>query len=128
MVGTSKRLLMKIMYIYHCPTWNPAGDKIAVMAVKLDTMGYSTEMNIILSNQNGSDSTKIFTTPENQSGIWSAKNNYSLCWSLDGSKILFNKREGFLTSHIYLINADGTNLIQVTSLPGVSDISLSWGK
>ncbi|MEJ2614393.1 MAG: hypothetical protein P8Z35_05520 [Ignavibacteriaceae bacterium] len=114
-------------YAYFSPTWNPAGNKIAVMAVKLDSLG-STEMNIILFDQDGSDSTKIFTSKESQSGIWNGNNNYSLCWSPDGSKILFNKRDGNLTAHIYMINADGTNLNTITSIPEVYDRSLSWGE
>ena len=59
--------------------------------------------------------------------MYAEDNNISLCWSPDGSKIAFNKPEYDLCSHIYVINADGTNLVQVTSAAGVTDISVSWG-
>jgi len=117
-------------YNYYSSAWNPSGNKIAVMALKRDSLFiYTTEMNIILFNSDGSDSTKIFTSADREiTTSWSGNSNYSLCWSPDGSKILFNRREGYLTSHIYMINADGTGLTTVTSLTGVTDRSLSWGK
>ncbi len=120
---------------YYSPTWNPSGNTFAVISIKIDSVStsgtddtYNQEMNILLFHQDGSNMQKIFTTKEVQTGMWAGNKNYSLCWSPDGSKILFNIRESYLTSHIYMINSDGSNFTVVTSITGVTDRSLSWGK
>lgn len=120
---------------YFSPTWNPSGNKFAVISIKIDSVStsgtddtYYQEMSILLLDQDGSNMQKIFTTKEVQTGMWAGNKNYCLCWSPDGSKILFNLREGYFTSHIYMINSDGSNFTAVTSLTGVTDRSLSWGK
>jgi len=120
---------------YFSPTWNPSGDKFAAISVKIDSLTtsgagdtYYQEMSIILFQQDGSELQKIFTQKEIETGLWAGSKNYSLCWSPDGTKILFNIREGDLTTHIYMINSDGSNFTLVTSLTGVTDRSLSWGK
>ena len=107
-------------YDYYNPVWNPSGDKIALLSSPdID------ETSILLFKANGFYLTNIYSM-QRQYGI------YNLCWSPDGSKILFSMNDGkdYYDSiyHIYLINADGTNLVKVTSLPGVQDVSVSWAK
>ena len=54
------------------------------------------------------------------------RNNLSLAWSPDGSRLAFNVMAGGLTSHIYVVDIDGTGLMQLTTRPDAHDHSLTW--
>ena len=87
-----------------------------------------TSLELIVMNADGSNPRSLakFET-ENVTGLWSGQNDISVCWSPDGSKIAFNKKEeGDFISHIYIINSDGSGLTQVTFAEGVTDRSISW--
>ncbi|HZW40308.1 MAG TPA: hypothetical protein VFF33_13500 [Ignavibacteriaceae bacterium] len=108
---------------YHSPVWNPNGDKFAI--VKKDF----SKFDILIFNEDGTNSTIIYSgLEENDGTYWSGSNDVSLCWSPDGKKLLFNKKEGHLTSHIYVINSDGSGLCKVTTEIGTTNRSISWGK
>ena len=59
---------------------------------------------------------------------WAGGNELSVCWSPDGTKLLFNKTGNGLESHIYIINNNGGELKQITNEPGVCDRSVSWSR
>ena len=53
----------------------------------------------------------------------------SLCWSPDGKKILFTFPDTPKSSHLYVLDVDGSNeggYIQVTNLPSAYDTEVSW--
>ena len=57
---------------YFSPTWNPSGNKFAVISIKIDsvsTSGTYQEMSILLFHQDGSNMQNIFTTKEVQKGM-----------------------------------------------------------
>jgi Tol biopolymer transport system component len=109
---------------FYSPAWSPDGQKIAYLLYFRD-YGY-TSLELIVMNADGSNPQSLanFET-ENVTGYGHAA--ISLCWSPDGSKIAFNKKEeGHLVSHIYIINSDGSGLTQVTFAEGVTDGNISW--
>lgn len=55
-------------------------------------------------------------------------NTVSICFSPDGTKLLFNVPEGDLVSHLYVMNVDGSSLVKLTTLEGISDRFPSWSK
>ena len=57
---------------------------------------------------------------------YNGSNGLSVCWSPDGNKLLFNRTGIDVESHIYLINNDGSGLMQITNEPGVCHRSVSW--
>ena len=53
-------------------------------------------------------------------------NHLSLAWSPDGSRLAFNVMAGGARSHIYVVDIDGTGLMQLTTRPDAYDLSLTW--
>lgn len=77
------------------PVWSPDGSLIA----------FSRDGDIWLMNADGSDQRLLVDDPEYANGV---------DWSADGSRIIFaSSRDG--DSEIYLVDADGTNLKQLTT-------------
>ena len=82
---------------------------------------------IVIMDAYGKDSVSIVSFTGYSKGLSSIGFNYvSLCWSPDGSKIAFNKRESLEIGLIYVINIEGTEVTQITTALDVSDYSLSW--
>jgi Tol biopolymer transport system component len=110
------------------PAWSPDGQKIAYLLYFDDFNNSFASLEIVVMNPDGSNPQSLAKLEtKNVTGVWGGGNDISLCWSPDGSKIAFNKKEeGNLVSHIYVINPDGTGLTQVTFAEGVTDRSLSW--
>jgi len=115
---------------YHSPVWSPDGTKIAYLTTEEDSSrSVFNSMELFIMDADGRNARSVVKFDGmNAEGVWSGWNDISVCWSPDGSKLAFNKKEGNLSSHIFLINADGTGLTQVTSEPGVTDRSLSWSR
>lgn len=112
-------------YIY-TPRWSPDGNFIAFAQVKLGNIGFNGG-SIQVYNTNTSELKIIYEwNCDIHRTFVPADNDLSVCWSPDGTKLAFNKIGSGFESHIYLINADGSNLKQITSEPGVSDRSVSW--
>lgn len=87
------------------PTWSPNGSKIAFALSRANSVVWICTM-----NADGSDIAFIL----NSGPTWGI---YHPSWSPDGLRLAFH---GFLSgydedySHIFVINADGTNLFQLT--------------
>lgn len=115
----------------YTPCWSPNGMNVAFVVGKYDNVGneyfpiggiiqiYDTQLNEIRT---------IYEWSCNKHMDWSGSNELSVCWSPDGNKLLFNKSAEGLESHLYIINFDGSGLIQITSESGVCDRSVSWTK
>jgi Tol biopolymer transport system component len=115
---------------FFSPCYNPQGDKIAYIEATYgpdSSYNYFRKIKVIKMDSNGSNSVTLAEFAMVATGSWSGSNNISLSWSPDGSKIAFNKPEYENCAHIYIVNSDGTNLVQVTSADGVYDRSVSWG-
>lgn len=110
----------------HSPVWSPDGEKIAYLSVFVDSVHIYRSLEIIVMDANGNNPFSLAIFETNGWSSWSGRNDISLCWSPDGSMIAFNMKEGYLSSHIYIINSDGSGLTQVTFAEGVTDRSLSW--
>jgi Tol biopolymer transport system component len=111
----------------YSPAWSPGGQKIAYLSVLKDSNDTYKSLEIIVIDADGGNPISLAWFETNGSGQWAfSANVLSLCWSPDGSMIAFNKKEGHLASHIYVINSDGSELTQVTFMDGVTDESLSW--
>jgi Tol biopolymer transport system component len=116
---------------YHSPVWSPDGTRIAYLITKEVPSGNSfiySSTELFIMDADGRNVRSVTKFDTNADGAWSGDNDFSVCWSPDGSKLAFNVKEGHLSSHIYLINADGTGLTQMTSELGVTDRSLSWSR
>jgi TolB protein len=86
------------------PAWSPDGKKIAFVRTSWDD-GYHQ---IFVMNPDGSGQTPL--TELDPGGI------YGLDWSPDGSRIAFSKCLSPLGCNIYVMNADGSGLAQITGL------------
>ena len=112
---------------YHSPVWSPDGQKIAFLFNYKDSSYAFKFLELFIMDADGSNLRSLVKFTTNATGSWSGYNDLSACWSPDGSKIAFNKKEeGNLISHIYIINPDGSGLTQVTFAEGVTDRSLTW--
>jgi dipeptidyl aminopeptidase/acylaminoacyl peptidase len=90
------------------PTWSPDGSKIAFVT---DRDG---RREIYVMNSNGSNPIKISNFPQFSTYNW-------LQWSPVGNMLAFRAQDG-----IFRVNADGTNLVQITSLFPDDDYQFNW--
>ena len=87
----------------HLPEWSPDGNKIAFTSVRDNGYG-----DIYVMDTDGSDVTRLTRYPGD---------DWDLEWSPDGSKITFQRYrfvDDILVSHIYVMNADGSNKNKVS--------------
>lgn len=81
------------------PAWSPTGDKVAFVG--------RNDAAIHVANADGSNNTRL-TSDSSSYSFWD-----SPAWSPDGKRIVFNSR--VFPGHIWVINADGSGLQQLTS-------------
>ena len=118
------------------PVWSPDGQQIAYLEsivenTTLDNTTYATwsQIHVMVMNADGSDIKQLISMEASGERVdvreW--ENALAVCWSPDGTKLLFNRPQGDRESHLYLIKADGSGLTQVTHLDDVCDMSVTWG-
>ena len=96
------------------PAWSPDGSKIAFMR----------DFEIYVMNVDGSGATNL--TNNGGAGEWPAVADGSPAWSPDGSKIAFGTyRDRPGGSTIWVMNADGTGVIRLTTGPA-QDQTPDW--
>jgi Tol biopolymer transport system component len=92
------------------PAWSPDGSKIAFTSA-----GGGPTLAVWVANRDGTNVRKL-TTPIQQDG-WAR-------WSLDGKQLVFTRVENNV-SHLYRMDADGTNMTKLSISPKNED-SPSW--
>jgi len=107
------------------PSWSPDGARIAFSSTRYDRSVELCEpgvellcpTDIYLMDADGSKVTQLTTDPAP---------DYHPVWSADGKKIAFVRTFNGTATAIYVMNADGTDVRQVSSHDGGSDFSPSW--
>jgi len=89
----------------YSPSWSPDGTKIAFVIEEQNAAG------IFLMNADGTNQVKLTNNP----GTVRDFREGSPSWSPDGTRILLrSNRDGSFCCKIYVMNADGTNLMKLT--------------
>jgi len=97
------------------PSWSPDGSKIAFVSSRNGIIDSPYE--IFLMNADGSNQKTLIKYGEE--GLWGIFGSPS--WSPDGSMIVFSI--SYISSGIYIVNADGSNIVRLTDK---KDRSPSW--
>ena len=84
--------------------WSPDGSKLL----------FADDREIWVMNADGTNQTKLTTTQQTPDGQTTDSDPH---WSPDGTKILFN-RSTTNNSHIFWMNANGTNIVQLFNFQG----------
>jgi Tol biopolymer transport system component len=108
------------------PVYSPDGSKIAFMGTLGDigTPGY-VDLIINVMDTDGSNHFELGGMGGYKPDI-DIPRYTSLCWSPDGTKILFAVPDVEGTCHLYLFYPYGTGFTRVTTQPGIFDSNVSW--
>jgi len=113
---------------FYAPTWSPDAQWLAFLRVFQDPTSAASPVMLVVGvvRADGSDARTVTSVNSGPIVQTIGHNNLSLAWSPDGSRLAFNVMAGGLTSHIHVVNIDGTGLVQVTTRTGTHDHSLTW--
>ena len=114
------------------PTWSPDGRRIAFLGGIVDPLTRQWTTTVELMNEDGTGHTRITTVGtagSNASGYFGGPNAFSLCWSADGSRIVFSAPHQYLLWHVFVVRADGIGgVTAVTNASGVQDTEVSCSR
>lgn len=113
------------------PRLSPDDQSIAYLSITRDNNWEYESMSIRILNITTNNTEEIYKSDigyKEWSDGSAVSSSIWICWSPDGTKLLFTKPVADFTSYIYLINIDGSQLTQVTTLEGVTDRQISWSK
>jgi dipeptidyl aminopeptidase/acylaminoacyl peptidase len=116
--------------------WSPDGTRVAFIESISDRDAGLVVSSYSLKVMNG-DATNVTTLatvpvlPGSGVGVgggWAGPGNVSLCWMPDGSRLVFTIPEKQLVGHLWVVRADGSGLMQLTSTPDAFDRSVSCSR
>lgn len=112
------------------PAWSPDDKRLAFLEITgVAPNGPRQKVLVKTIGNQGDNELLLATVPASGSLEIGGENNiFSLCWTADGSRVVFNVPDGDPQSHIWVVNADGSALTQVTSAAGVWDASVSCSR
>lgn len=114
---------------FESPVFSPDGHKIAFPSIERDLNGWKA-VSVKIINPDGTSLTELASVSAYKSPVPYSKlhRSVSLCWSPDGTKILFTVPTEEYGCHLFLINADGSGLTQVTENIKAYDFEVSWSR
>ena len=112
---------------FYAPTWSPDAQWLAFLRVFQDPTSAASPLMLVVGvvRADGSDARTVTWVSSGPIVQPIGHNNVSLSWSPDGSRLAFNVMAGGLTSHIHVVNIDGTGLVQITTRNATHDHSLT---
>ena len=109
------------------PVISPDGSRIAFFSIYSDPAESWISLVLYIMNPDGTNVTSVGGIGGYRPTIVDGR-YVSLCWSPDGAKILFAFPDGATTSHLYLVNLDGSGSVQVTNQLDSFDFNVSWSR
>ena len=116
--------------MYESAVFSPDGQKIAFLSVDMDTLFGWKAIDVKTMNPDGTNISQLvrvntYASPVQYIGV---HRTVSLCWSPDGTRILFTAPIEEYSCHLFLINSDGSGLTQVTDDVKAYDLDVSWSR
>ena len=110
------------------PVFSPDGLKVAFLSIYTNPLETGwISVSVFIMDPDGTNLTAAGGMGGYQPKLRSGR-YMSLCWSPDGTKILFAFPDGENTCHLYVVNLDGSGYSQVTNQLGVFDSNVSWSR
>jgi Tol biopolymer transport system component len=94
--GTGRRLIADYAT---CAAWSPDGDRIA----------YGSPAGLVVARADGSDPRRVVSSADAGAGR-------GIAWSPDGERIAFINQEGWVDSQLWVVNADGSGLTNLSAV------------
>jgi Tol biopolymer transport system component len=111
--GTGEMNLTQGLSENDAPAWSPDGSRIAFGTSEVG----AADMEIAVINRDGGGQTLLTHPP----GF-----DFQPAWSPDGTKIVFTRSELGGDSEIHVMNADGSNQINVSNRPETAETGPDW--